>query len=92
MYLIEKKIKIKNNNFLRAHYVAEFVNKSISYKSNITIAFDKKEVNAKNIIEVMNLRLDIDNKIEIKASGEDEKTAVIELKAFVNDETKTTNN
>jgi phosphotransferase system HPr-like phosphotransfer protein len=40
----------------------------------------------------MNLRLDIDNKIEIKASGEDEKTAVIELKAFVNDETKTTNN
>lgn len=90
--MIEKEIKIKNKKFLQAHYVAEFVNKSISYKSNITIVFNKKEVSAKNILGVMKLRLDVDNKIEIKANGEDEKKAIIELKAFINDEIKTTHN
>ncbi|MGP3778789.1 HPr family phosphocarrier protein [Halanaerobium saccharolyticum] len=81
--LIKQLIEIKSKNFSQAYYVAEFVNIANSYKSYITFVYNNKEISVKNVIEVMSLRLDIGDKIVLKANGKDEKYAFMKLKGLI---------
>ncbi|ADQ13647.1 HPr family phosphocarrier protein [Halanaerobium hydrogeniformans] len=79
----EKDVKIKNKTGMHAKPAADFVKKVNKYSSKISVIFEGKEVNAKDVMAVMGLGVAKGNQITIKAEGDNAKTAVEEIIDFV---------
>ena len=62
-----------------------FVKEAAKFDSNITIAKDGKEVDAKRILGVMGLGVKSGQEIVLKADGPDEDRAAETLHAFLED-------
>lgn len=82
----EKKVEITNETGLHARPASKFVQKAGTFKSDITIIYGKKEVNAKSIMGVLSLGVSQGNEITIKCEGEDAETAVEELVNFLHEQ------
>lgn len=84
----EKNIIITNETGLHARPASKFVQKAGSFKSDVTLIYGEKEVNAKSIMGVLSLGVSQGKEITIKCDGEDAETAVEELVIFLEKQMK----
>lgn len=79
-------VKITNETGLHARPASKFVQKASSFKSEVTLIYGEKEVNAKSIMGVLSLGVSQGKEITIKCDGEDSETAVEELVKFLEEQ------
>ena len=74
--MVKKSFKITSETGIHARPATTLVNLVMNYKSDITIAALKKEVDFKSIMGVMSLGIYSGAIIDVKADGEDENEAI----------------
>ena len=74
--MITKKIKIQIQSGLEARPVAVLVQVASQYSSSIYVEVEDKKVNAKSIMGMMTLGLDMGDSIEVSTNGTDEEKAM----------------
>ena len=84
--MIQKSIKIQLSNGLEARPVAVLVQKATMFDSKIYIEAEGKKVNAKSIMGMMSLGLNMGEEVTIIADGEDETDAVNSLAGYISGE------
>jgi len=84
--MAERDVKITNETGLHARPASKFVQKAGTFKSDVTIIYGEKEVNAKSIMGVLSLGVTQGKQIKIKCDGDDAETAVEELVNFINEQ------
>lgn len=72
-------LEIKNPTGLHARPAAVLVETANKFKSNIRIEKDGKIADAKSILEIMSLGINVASKIKITAEGEDEEEVLKKL-------------
>ncbi|MCC6202659.1 MAG: HPr family phosphocarrier protein [Gammaproteobacteria bacterium] len=82
--MIERTIGIINKLGLHARAAAKLVQTSAGFTSEITVARDGKQVNAKSIMGVMMLAAARGSAVTIRADGPDEENAIIALTDLIN--------
>jgi len=75
-YLISKKIKIDNPVGLHSKRASLFVNEANRFQSEIFITKGQRRVNAKSIMGVIILSVDLGDEILLEISGDDEEAAM----------------
>ena len=78
-----KTIRIQLESGLDARPVALLVQEASKYDSKIYVNAEGKKVNAKSIMGMMTLGLDIGEELEVIAEGEDEELAVENIEKFL---------
>ena len=81
--MINKEMTIRLENGLEARPVAVLVRVASQYESTVYIESDGKKVNAKSIMGMMSLGLDIGEKVIVIAEGPDEKDAIEGIDKFL---------
>lgn len=66
-----------------ARHIALLVQKASKYESAIYIQSGEKKVNAKSIMGMMTLGMDISEELEISADGSDEESAIEGITSFL---------
>ena len=74
--MISKEITIRLENGLEARPVAMLVQVASQYDSSIYLETGDKKVNAKSIMGMMSLGLDIGDKVNVIVDGSDENAAL----------------
>ena len=85
-------IHVNLGNELKARHIALLVQEASKYESSIYIQIGAriylestgKKVNAKSIMGMMTLGLDIGEELEVTADGDDEEAAVDGIERFMN--------
>lgn len=75
---------IRLENGLEARPVAMLVQVASQYESKIYIEANGKKINAKSIMGMMSLGLDIGEKVNVYCEGTDEEEAVNGVVSFLN--------
>ena len=78
-----KRISISLEDEQMARHIALLVQKASKYESAVYIQSGEKKVNAKSIMGMMTLGMDISENLEIMADGSDEEAAVEGIIEFV---------
>lgn len=73
--VIKVNIKVKNRSGLHARPAAIFVKTCRSFRSNIKVFKGGKQADAKNILQVLALGVDVGDEITLEINGEDENEA-----------------
>ncbi|MET1160413.1 MAG: HPr family phosphocarrier protein [Thermoprotei archaeon] len=73
--MIRVKVKILNKSGLHARPAAIFVNTCRKFKSKIRIIKNGKSGDAKNILQVLALGIDMGDEVILEIEGEDEEEA-----------------
>jgi catabolite repression HPr-like protein len=81
--MIEKTMKIQLENGLEARPVAMLVQKASMHDSTIYIHAEGKKVNAKSIMGMMSLGLNMGEEVTVVADGEDEQEAVNRIERYL---------
>ncbi len=81
--MIEKTMKIQLENGLEARPVAVLVQKASMHDSTIYIHAEGKRVNAKSIMGMMSLGLNIGEEVTVVAEGDDEKNAIDSIEKYL---------
>lgn len=81
--MIEKVMEIKLPTGLEARPVAMLVQVASKHDCNVYIESEGKKVNAKSIMGMMSLGLDIGEKVTVIADGSDEMEAVEEIEEYL---------
>lgn len=81
--MTSKNISIRLENGLEARPVALLVQEASKYESTIYIQTGEKKVNAKSIMGMMSLGLDVGDELMVAADGSDEQTAVDNIERFL---------
>ena len=81
---MKKEITVNTAAVYDARALAELVAVANSYTSRIMIDMDGRCINAKSIMGIMGLGLDMEKVITIIAEGEDEIAAIKALEDFLN--------
>ena len=76
-------IHVNLGNELKARHIA-LVQEASKYESSIYIQIGARKVNAKSIMGMMTLGLDIGEELEVTADGDDEEAAVDGIERFMN--------
>lgn len=74
--MVKQEVTITNKTGLHARPASLFVQKANKFSSEIKVASNGREVNAKSIMEIMSLAAGQGTTIEIRAEGEDAEDAV----------------
>lgn len=80
---MRKEITVKSASVYEARALAELVGVANSYNSRIMLLMDDRQINAKSIMGVMGIGLDVGKTIVIEAEGEDEAEAICGLEEFL---------
>lgn len=80
-------IHVNLDNELKARHIALLVQEASKYESSIYIQIGARRVNAKSIMGMMTLGLDMGEELEITADGEDEEEAVEGIERFISGRT-----
>lgn len=83
-FMKKKHISINLEGEQMARHIAMLVQKASKYESSIYIQSGDKRVNAKSIMGMMTLGLDIGEELEVTADGDDEEAAVDGIERFMN--------
>lgn len=83
--MLETKLSIINKLGLHARAAGKLVNLTKSFSSDILIARDGEEVDAKSIMAVMLLAAPLGTEVQVRVSGEDEEAAMAAVCALIND-------
>lgn len=81
--MIQKSMQIQLANGLEARPVAVLVQKASMFDSEIYIEAEGKKVNAKSIMGMMSLGLNMGEEVTVIANGEDEEDAVANLENYI---------
>ncbi|MCI9439065.1 MAG: HPr family phosphocarrier protein [Lachnospiraceae bacterium] len=79
----KKSISISLEDDQMARHIALLVQKASKYESAIYIQSGEKKVNAKSIMGMMTLGMDISEELEISADGADEESAIEGITGFL---------
>ncbi|HER43851.1 MAG TPA: HPr family phosphocarrier protein [Candidatus Eisenbacteria bacterium] len=74
--MVSGKVKVITKNGIHLRLASELVKAANSFRSEIMIAKDSQEVNAKSILGVAGLGAEVGSELFIKAEGDDEKEAL----------------
>ncbi|HTN34276.1 MAG TPA: HPr family phosphocarrier protein [Marinobacter sp.] len=83
--MIRHPVTIINKLGLHARATAKLVATASKFESNVSISGKNREVNAKNIMQVMMLGASKGTKIELIADGHDEHEAIAALVELIDD-------
>lgn len=83
--MIRRNITIINKLGLHARATAKLVATASDYQSTVRICGKGREVDAKNIMQVMMLAASKGTEVELIADGEDEQQAIDALAELIND-------
>jgi phosphocarrier protein HPr len=83
--MIRRQLFIINKLGLHARATAKLVATASAHQSKVRIAGKGREVDAKNIMQVMMLAASKGTEVELIADGEDEQQAIIALTELIND-------
>lgn len=83
--MIRHPVTIINKLGLHARATAKLVAKASEFDSSVRISGKDREVNAKNIMQVMMLGAGKGTSIELIADGQDEQEAIAALAELIND-------
>lgn len=75
----ECSLKLVNKSGLHARPASRFVQHANNFNAEISVEYNGKMVNAKSIMSILSLGAGHGAKIKIKAEGDDEEKAVLEL-------------
>ena len=81
--MINKEVTIRLENGLEARPVAMLVQVASQFDSSIYLETGTKKVNAKSIMGMMSLGLDIGEKVNVIVDGEDEEKALNALEDYL---------
>lgn len=76
-------MSIQLANGLEARPIAVLVQIASQFESKIYLEAEGKRVNAKSIMGMMSLGMDVGESVTIEADGEDENAAVVKLADFL---------
>lgn len=79
----KKNISISLEDDQMARHIALLVQKASKYESAIYIQSGEKKVNAKSIMGMMTLGMDMSEELEISADGLDEESAIEGITSFL---------
>ena len=82
--MVEAMIVLNNKSGLHARPAAKLVSSAKKFKSNITLAKNGKEADAKSILKILSLGAEKGDQLLIKVIGEDEKEAYQSLISLIN--------
>lgn len=80
--MIQYKVTIPFKEGLHARPASELVKACMKIKSSITLSKGDAKVNPKGILGIMSLGAAYGDEVSFSIEGEDEETAVMELKKF----------
>ena len=83
---MRKLIRIQATSVLEARKLAELVGVANKFASRIMIQMDGKTVNAKSIMGVMGLGMDVGKQIEAEAIGAAEEEALNTIEEFLTEQ------
>ncbi|MGN0251279.1 MAG: HPr family phosphocarrier protein [Oliverpabstia sp.] len=81
--MIKKPITIQISNGLEARPVAMLVQVASQYESRIQVESGSKKVNAKSIMGMMTLGLNVGESVVISAEGSDEEDAIAGIEKYL---------
>lgn len=81
--MIQKKMTINISTGLEARPVAVFVQVASQFDSSIYVEVGTKKVNAKSIMGMMTLGLDVGESVVVSADGVDEEKAIAEIEKYL---------
>ncbi|MCR5282118.1 MAG: HPr family phosphocarrier protein [Lachnospiraceae bacterium] len=81
--MTEKTVTIQLEKGLEARPVAMLVQKASMYESTIYLHSEGKRVNAKSIMGMMSLGLNMGEEVKVEADGPDEGQAVEKLELYL---------
>ena len=81
--MIKKPITIQLSNGLEARPVAMLVQVASQYESRICVESGEKHVNAKSIMGMMTLGLNVGESVVISAEGVDEEEAIAGIEKYL---------
>lgn len=81
--MIQKKMTINISTGLEARPVAVFVQVASQFDSSIYVEVGTKKVNAKSILGMMTLGLDVGESVVVSADGADEEKAIAEIEKYL---------
>lgn len=84
--MIKKTITIHLSTGLEARPVAQLVQVTSQFNSEIYVEVGKKKVNAKSIMGMMTLGLDAGEEITLSANGEDEEAAMSSIEQYLSNQ------
>lgn len=84
--MLEKSMKIQLKNGLEARPVAVLVQIASQHESSVYIETAGKRVNAKSIMGMMSLGLNIGEEVYVVADGKDEEEAISSIEKFLGGE------
>ncbi len=76
--MVSKELKVVNSQGFHMRPATVFVNNMSKYKSNVTIKFNGRDVNAKSLMNVIAACIKFGSEIEVVCEGEDEQEALNE--------------
>ncbi|MDO5392622.1 MAG: HPr family phosphocarrier protein [Eubacteriales bacterium] len=82
--MIRRPVRINLNTGLEARPVAQLVQVASQFNSEIYVESGAKKVNAKSIMGMMTLGLDMGEEITLSANGEDEAEAMASMEEYLN--------
>ena len=82
--MIERPITVRFENGLDARPIAFLVQEASQYTSQIFLQVGSKKINAKSIMGMMSLGLDLGEEVTVIADGADEAAAVDNIEKYLN--------
>lgn len=79
----KRNIRVKLHNGLKARHIALLVQEASKYESKIYLQSGERKVNAKSIMGMMTLGMDISDELEVSADGVDEQKALDGIERFL---------
>lgn len=81
--MISNQVKMTDKIGFHARTAAMFAKQAANFLSTIKIEFNNKSVNGKSMLAIMTLGVKLNDIIEIKIDGEDEKIAMKSLTELI---------
>lgn len=81
--MVQKSMKIQLSSGLEARPVAVLVQKASQYEATVYIEAEGKKVNAKSIMGMMSLGLDMGEEVTVIADGDDESAAIESIENYL---------
>ena len=82
--MIKKDITVRASMSMDSHPIAHLVQEASQYKSQVFIEMGTKKINAKSIMGMMSLGLDLGEEVTVIADGVDEAVAVENIERYLN--------
>ncbi len=81
--MVKAEVQVVNKTGLHARPASNLAKLAKKYKSKITLFHEDKSGDAKSIIRILTLDLNMGSQISIQAEGEDEEEALADIVQFI---------